>query len=154
MYKLRGENAEDEVRIGSENVNDDNKNSGDDDTDYVGSEDELDNFSDTEYEYNDEIHDLDWTRVLPSDNLDDKVNNSNVEDDSNMLHTPLVSGDDDEEHEKFPAYKHGEVFKFQLGMMFNNKDMVKDALKEYAMEMKKKFALKKNDANRMVASSK
>ncbi|XP_058776681.1 uncharacterized protein LOC131651009 [Vicia villosa] len=121
----------------------------DDDTDYVGSEDELDNFSDTEYEHNNDIVDFDWTTVLPSENLFDKVNNSDVDDDSDVLLTPPAS-EDDEEHEKFPAYKSGEVFKFQLGMMFNNKDMVRDALKEYAMKMNKNVSLKKNDGKRMV----
>ncbi|XP_058733914.1 uncharacterized protein LOC131605589 [Vicia villosa] len=121
----------------------------DDVTGYVGSEDEFDSFSDTEYEHSDDIVDFDWTTVLPSEILFDKVNNSDADDDSDVLLTPPAS-EDDEEHQKFPAYKSGEVFKFQLGMMFNNKDMVRDALKEYAMKMNKNVALKKNDGKRMV----
>ncbi|CAL5209006.1 unnamed protein product [Lathyrus oleraceus] len=35
-------------------------------------------------------------------------------------------------------------------MMFNNKEMVRDDLKEYAMEMKKNVVLKKKDGKRMV----
>lgn len=77
------------------------------------------------------------------------MNSSYVDDDSNVLHTPPTS-DDDEEHERFPAYKSGKVFKFQLGIIFNNKEMVRDALKEYAMEIKKNVALKKNDGKRTV----
>ncbi|XP_058775811.1 uncharacterized protein LOC131650090 [Vicia villosa] len=134
---------EDEVQLGGEL-----QVVADDDTDYVGSEDELDSFSDTEYEHNDNIVDCDWTTVLPSEKLFDKVNNSIVDDDSDVLLTPPVS-EDDEEHEKFPTYKSGEVFKFQPGMIFNNKDMVRCALKEYAMKMNKKVALKKNDGKRM-----
>lgn len=113
--QVGSENVKDEVQVGNKNVNDD--------TDYVGSEDNLDNFSDTEYEHNDEIDGLDWTIIFPFENLVDKMNNSNVEDDSGVLHTPPVS-DDDEEHKKFPSYKSGEVFKFQLGMVFNYKEVV------------------------------
>ncbi|XP_058784528.1 uncharacterized protein LOC131659338 [Vicia villosa] len=140
--QVENENVEDEVLVGSEDVNDD-------DVDYIGSEGDLDSFSDTEYECSDEIVDLDWTTVIPLENLGAKVNNSDVDDDSDVLLTPPDS-DDDEEHEKFPAYKSGEIFKFQLGMMFNNKEMVRDALKEYAMKMKKNVALQKNDGKRMV----
>lgn len=137
--QVRSQNFEDEVQIWSETV----------DSDYVESEDDLDSVSNTEYEYNGEINDMDWNTVLPSDNLVYNVNNSDVDDDSDMLHTPSAS-DDDEEHERFPAFKSGEVFKFQLGMMFNNKEIVGDALKEYAMEMRKNVALNKNDGKRMV----
>lgn len=57
--QFRRENVEDEVHVGSENVNDDNQNFDDDDTDYIGTEDELDSFSDTKYEHSGEIDDLD-----------------------------------------------------------------------------------------------
>ncbi|KAI5401297.1 hypothetical protein KIW84_065950 [Lathyrus oleraceus] len=67
--------------------------------------------SDTGYEHSDGIDDMDWTTLLPSDKLVDKVNNCNVDGDSDMLHTPPAS-DDEEEHERFPAYKSGEASNF------------------------------------------
>lgn len=135
--KAGSQNVKDEVQVWSESV----------DSDYVGNEDDLGSISDIEYEHSDEIDNIDWTTV--PDKLVGKVNNSDMDDDSGVLRTPPAS-DDDEEHERFPTYKSGEVFKFQLGMMFSNKEMVRDALKEYAMEMKKNVYLKKNDGKRMV----
>ncbi|KAI5437452.1 hypothetical protein KIW84_023529 [Lathyrus oleraceus] len=127
--QVGSQNVEDEVQVGSKNVeNEVQVGSESVDPDYVGSEDDLDSVSDAEYEHIDEIDDMDWTTVLPSYKLVDNVNNYDVDDDSDLLHTPPAS-DDDGEHERFPAYKSGEVYKFQLGMMFNNKDMVGDALK-------------------------
>lgn len=69
--------------------------------------------------------------------------------DSDKLHQPLESRDD-EEHAKFSAYKNGEAFKFQSNMVFNNKEIVKEALKDYAIKMKKNVFIKKNDGKRMV----
>ncbi|KAI5393729.1 hypothetical protein KIW84_060734 [Lathyrus oleraceus] len=148
--QVGSENVEDEVQVWSKNVEDEVHVWGEIvDPDYVGSEDDLDSASKTEYEHSDEIDDMDWTTFIPYDKLVDKVNNSDVDDDFDALHTPPAS--DDEEHERFPAYKSGDMYKFQLGMMFNNKEMLKDALKEYAMKMKKNVLLKKNYGKRMQA---
>ncbi|KAI5428369.1 hypothetical protein KIW84_033381 [Lathyrus oleraceus] len=122
---------------------DDNKNSGDDD-DCVGSDGKLGNLSDTDYEFSEEVIDLDWTTVLPCENLVDGARHFDEDADSDVLHTPPDSGSD-EEHVKFLAYKSGEEFKFQLGMIFSNKHMMMDALKDYAMNMKRNVVLKKND---------
>lgn len=64
--------------------------------------------------------------------------------DSGQLYTPPKSGDD-EEHEKFPAYKSGEDFKFQLGMVFNNKELMSETLKDYATKKMENAFIKKND---------
>lgn len=52
------------------------------------------------------------------------------DEDSDELNTPQGS-DDKEVIERFPHYKEG--IKFQKGMMFNNKNVIRDAIKEYAM---------------------
>lgn len=101
--------------------------------------------------------DLDWTIFLQGS---EKVSDSDKKEygekecgddvyDSDQLHTPPVSGDD-EEHDKFSAYRSREGFKFQLSMVFNNKDIVRETLIDYAMEMKKNVFIKKNDGKRMV----
>lgn len=147
---VRSQNVEDELQVGNQNVeNEVQVVSESVDPDYIGSEDNLDSANDTEYELSNEIDDMDWTTVLPSDKLVDKLKFFDVDDKFDVLHTPL-GNDDEEEHARFPAYKSGEVFKFQLGMMFNNKEMVKDDLKEYLMELEENIALKKNDGKRMV----
>lgn len=69
--------------------------------------------------------------------------------DSDKLYTPPAS-EDEQEYEHFPNFKNGETIKFQLGMVFNNKDLIWDAIKEYAMDSKKNVFLKKNDEKRMV----
>lgn len=68
--------------------------------------------------------------------------------DSDQLQTPFRS-EYDEEYERFPSYKVGEGTKFQLGMIFSNKELVRDAIKEYAM-VERNVYLKKNDGKRMV----
>lgn len=110
--QVGSENVEDEVQVGSQNVEDEVQVGSESiDLDYVRSADDLDSVSDTGYEHSDGIDDMDWTTLLPSDKLVDKVNNCNVDGDSDMLHTPPTS-DDDEEHERFPAYKSGEASNF------------------------------------------
>lgn len=44
---------------------------------------------------------------------------------------------DDQEYENFSTYKNGERVKFQFSMIFNNKDLIRDVIKENAMERKK-----------------
>ncbi|KAI5395136.1 hypothetical protein KIW84_061653 [Lathyrus oleraceus] len=99
----------------------------------------------------DSEHVLDWTTVMPTETTkphDNDFHHDNGED-SDQLHTPPGS-EDDEEYERFPSYKVGEEIKFQLGMIFNNKDFVRDAIKEYDMLEKKNVYLNKNDGKRMI----
>lgn len=51
---------------------------------------------------------------------------------------------------KYPTYKSGQGMKFQLGMMFTNKEMIRDDVKDYAMENQKNVFIKKNDSKRIV----
>lgn len=77
---------------------------------------------------------LDWTTIIPTKITkphESEFHHDNGED-SDQLQTPPGS-EDDEEYERFPSYKVGEGTKFQLGMIFNNKDLVRDAIKEYDM---------------------
>ncbi|XP_058747460.1 uncharacterized protein LOC131620408 [Vicia villosa] len=122
------------------------------DEDYVA-DTEIGSLSDEDLEcsddYVEETEDLDWTSVMQCDEDHDKARKSDEDDDSDVLHTPNGSGDD-EELEKFPSYKRGESSKFELGMVFSNKEMVKDAVKDYGMENNKNVVIKKNEAKRMV----
>jgi hypothetical protein len=52
--------------------------------------------------------------------------------------------------EKFPNYKPGEGISFQTTLKFNNKKLIRDAVKEYAMEKNNNIWIKKNDAKRIV----
>lgn len=61
---------------------------------------------------------MDLTRTLPYEKLDDKVSHS--DNDFDVMYTPPDNGHD-EENERYPTYTSGEVFKFQLGMIFNKK---------------------------------
>lgn len=49
--------------------------------------------------------------------------------DSGHLYTPLGS-DDDDEGMKYPTYKFGKGMNFQLGMMFTNKEVIRDVVKD------------------------
>ncbi|XP_058725212.1 uncharacterized protein LOC131596548 [Vicia villosa] len=122
------------------------------DEDYVA-DTEVGSLSDEDLEcsddYMEQTEDLDWTSVMQFDENHDKARKSDEDDDSDVLHTPNDSGND-EEHEKFPSYKRGETSKFELGMVFSNKEMVKDAVKDYGMENNKNVVIKKNEAKRMV----
>ncbi|XP_058742388.1 uncharacterized protein LOC131614867 [Vicia villosa] len=122
------------------------------DEDYVA-DTEIGSLSDEDLEcsddYVEQTEDLDWTSVMQCDEDHDKAKKSDEDDDSDVLHTPDGSGND-EEHEKFPSYKSGESSKFELCMVFSNKEMVKDVVKDYGMENNKNVVIKKNEAKRMV----
>ncbi|CAK8567518.1 unnamed protein product [Lathyrus sativus] len=96
---------------------------------------------------------LDRATVIPTKPIKPHVNDNDFhhdnDEDSDQLQTPPES-ENDEEYERFPTYKVGVGTKFQLGMKFNNNDLVREAIKEYAMMEKKNVYLKKNDAKRMV----
>ncbi|XP_058783100.1 uncharacterized protein LOC131657753 [Vicia villosa] len=130
-----------------------NKNSSDyDDDDYIGSDCKLGSFSDGDYEFSEHATnvekfehnvDLDWTTAMQYDEDVDRARHSDEDDDSDVLYTPNESGSD-EEHEKFPSYKSGESLKFELGMVFSNKQMERDALKQYVVgEEQKMLSLRK-----------
>ncbi|XP_058773528.1 uncharacterized protein LOC131647680 isoform X2 [Vicia villosa] len=71
------------------------------------------------------------------------------EEDEDHLYTPPGS-DDEEDVEKFPTYKSGEGCVFKIGMMFTNKETIRDAIKEYGMENQKNVYINKNDSKRIV----
>lgn len=110
------------------------------DYDYVVSEfneysddDEVDGASEDSDEMN-------WTKVLPLETLGEASGSKGPTDmqleeceDSDNLYTPPGS-EYDEDVIKFPTYKSGEGNGFQLGMMFRNKEMIRDAIKEYGVE--------------------
>ncbi|KAI5421025.1 hypothetical protein KIW84_044749 [Lathyrus oleraceus] len=125
-----------------------------------------DDYVESEYsEYNEDSEvngasenskDMNWTRVLPHETLGEASGIKRPTDmqheeceDSDHLYTYFGS-DDDEDVVKFPTYKSGEESGFHLGMMFINKEMVRDVIKEYGMEKQKNVFIKKNDAKRMV----
>ncbi|KAI5439769.1 hypothetical protein KIW84_025228 [Lathyrus oleraceus] len=116
----------------------------DDDTyaDYVGSE----GSSESGIDINEDSIDLDWAIVLHAESETNEAQcekyqaefKHNHGEDSDQLHTPAES-EDEQECETFPSYKSGEAIKFQLGMIFNNKELIRDAIKEYAIRRKVTF---------------
>ena len=102
---------------------------------------------------------MDWTKVLPQETLGEVSSCQNKKDQAEMVHdesedskhlyTPL-GNDDEDERMKYPTYKSGQGMKFQLGMMFTNKEMIRDVVKDYAMENQKNVFIKKNDSKRIV----
>jgi hypothetical protein len=82
---------------------------------------------------------MDWTNVLPTETFEEvNQNNMNFDnatafendlnEDSDELNTPPES-DDEEEMKKFPNYKLGEGINFQLTLKFNNKELIREAVK-------------------------
>ncbi|KAI5415683.1 hypothetical protein KIW84_040918 [Lathyrus oleraceus] len=53
--------------------------------------------------------------------------------DSDHLYTPLRS-DDENDRMRYPTCKSGQGMEFQIGMMFTNKEMIRDVVKDHAME--------------------
>ncbi|XP_058766723.1 uncharacterized protein LOC131640331 [Vicia villosa] len=113
------------------------------DPDFVGAESDHES---SEYECDEEAIDFDLTTIYHTPN---KPYAQEEVCDSDQLHTPPESGDD-AEHEKYPTYRSGEGVNFQLGMVFNSKSIVREAVREYGMEKNKNIFIKKNDAKRMV----
>lgn len=66
--------------------------------------------------------------------------------DYDHLCTPHES-DNDKEVVKFTTYKSRDAVKFHLRMMFTNKEVIRDSMKDYGIE--KKLLIKKNDPKRM-----
>ncbi|XP_058783216.1 uncharacterized protein LOC131657882 [Vicia villosa] len=71
------------------------------------------------------------------------------EEDEDHLYTPHGS-EDEGDVERNPVFKSGGGCAFQLGMMFTDKDTIRDAVKEYGMENQKNVYIKKNDSKRIV----
>ncbi|XP_058784868.1 uncharacterized protein LOC131659733 [Vicia villosa] len=88
----------------------------DDDEDYIVSESEISSYS----------HEL---------------NECDVDYDSDMLHTPNES-DNDEEQEKFPSFK-SDSSKFELGMVFSNKEKIHEVVANYDLKMNKNVISRK-----------
>ncbi|KAI5392955.1 hypothetical protein KIW84_060201 [Lathyrus oleraceus] len=126
--------------------------------DYVASEG---SFEDSEYQFSEEFEEseMDWTKVLPQETLSEASSCQNKKDQDEMVHgdgegsyhlyTPPGS-DDEDEGMKYPTYKSDQGMKFQLGMMFTNKEMIRDVVKDYAMENQKNVFIKKNDFKRIM----
>ncbi|XP_058783131.1 uncharacterized protein LOC131657786 [Vicia villosa] len=128
------DNAEGEYMNEADNNIDDGT---DDDSDFVADSDE-------------ESLDLDWTIVLPIDTSAMPTENV-VDEDSDQLYTPPGS-EYEEEYEHFPNFQSSEIKKFKLGLVFNNKDVIKDDIKEDAMVNNKNVYFKKNDVKRIVVN--
>ncbi|KAI5433592.1 hypothetical protein KIW84_020759 [Lathyrus oleraceus] len=128
------------------------------DEDYVVSDG---SFKNNEFQFSEESEEsgIDWTKVLPQETLNEVSSFQNKKDqvemvhdeseDSDHLHTPPGS-DHEDERMKYPTYKSGQGVKFQLGVMFTNKEMMWDVVKDYGMENHKNVFIKKNDSKRSV----
>ncbi|XP_058775583.1 uncharacterized protein LOC131649849 [Vicia villosa] len=120
---------------GSTNVEGENMQEGDnnveadsDDVDFVGDSD-------------DDSIELDWTIILPTDTSEVPTEHV-VDEDSDQLYTPPAS-EDEQEYEHFQNFQSSETLNFKLGLAFNKKDVIKDAIKEYAMVNKKMYTSKR-----------
>ncbi|KAK7255336.1 hypothetical protein RIF29_28743 [Crotalaria pallida] len=74
-------------------------------------------------------------------------------DNSSALDTPSDSDDEEQPWKKYPKFKlpeEGEKVEFQLGHVFTSKNLVKAAVKDYALDHKKNVRFSKNDRKRMV----
>lgn len=72
---------------------------------------------------------------------------------SDDLDTPPGSEVDEENVRKFPKFnqpENGDEVRFELGLKFNTKEQVKNAVKDFAMETKKNLYFKKNDGKRII----
>lgn len=98
---------------------------------------------------------MDWKQVLPSETLGEEYSGTKFQhedvDDEYEDHLYISLGSDVEEDvAKHPTYKSGEGRAFKLGMMFINKEKIRDVVKEYGMDNQKNVWIKKNDAKRVV----
>ena len=102
-----------------------------------------------------ECDEMDWTSVLPPETLGEEPSVVNLqsqsedEEDEEHLYTPPGT-DDEEDQERFPTYKSGQGLQFKIGLMFSNKETIRDAIKEYGMENQKNVYIRKNDAKRII----
>jgi hypothetical protein len=143
----------------SENVGH-NEDLSEDDSEYVASESDVDDdenwVADSDFEA-----EFDWSTVLPKETFATKTEkgptkkgNSSYDAifddescDSDGLRTPPGS-DDEDVMENHPKYK--DSTELVVGMTFNNKGQVSNAIKDYGMYKQKNISLKQNDSKRMV----
>lgn len=93
-----------------------------------------------------------WTKVPPhktlggvcSGNIDKEPTNVDQEEceDPDHLHTPTRS-DDDDEGVRFLTYKSGDGMRFHLGIMFTNKEVIRDVIEDSGMEHQKMCSLRR-----------
>lgn len=124
------------------------------DEDYVTIKD---SFEDNEFLFSEKYKEMGWTKVLPPETLGEFSSGNKEKVPTHMdyeecgdydhLCTPHES-DNDKEVVKFTTYKSRDAMKFHLRMMFTNKEVIRDFIKDYGIE--KKVLIKKNDPKRMV----
>lgn len=116
----------------------------------------IDNFSDNEYECNEASIELDLTIILP---CNEKVSHYDVYDkkicDNDDCFMILINCIHLLKMEMIRSIRIFQLiklvrFKFKLGMVFNNKDVVREALNEYSIYMKENILIKKSDGKRVV----
>ncbi|CAK8544172.1 unnamed protein product [Lathyrus sativus] len=136
-----------------DNVDEGNDSLSEGDEEYVESEGENDSSSEGEDDYvtskddTDSIN-VDWTLVIQGSEDVCQVAKKECDYDSDQLHTSPDNGDDEKKIEKFPSFRSGEGLQFQLDILFNNKELVREAVKDYLMDMKKNQVVSLIDEHR------
>lgn len=141
LTTVEGENMAD----GDNNVEGEDMDEGG--TNVEGDSDDVDFTGDSD----DDSIQPDCTTVLHT--VTSEVRTENVMDeDLDQLYTPPVN-EDEQEYEHFPNLQISETLNFKLGFVFNNKDVIKDVIKEYEIVNNKNVFFKKNDGRRMLVNS-
>lgn len=113
----------------------------------------MDSFEDNEFKCSKDSDEMNQATVLPREILGEvsKINgNVDKQPSSDLKHVVYDDSDhlygsvNEEEYEKFTTYKSCEGVKFQLSMMFINKQVISGVTKDYAMESQKYVFIKKN----------
>lgn len=139
------------------------------DEDYVANTDEEVDTDDTSVDDSDYDEDWEWTTVFPLEIVNEVRSKAHAscinleptlaadfddkDGDADQLETPPGSEDEEEARRKFPRFRmpeDGSNVRFEVGLIFNTKKLVKEAVKDYAMLHKKNLHLDKNDSNRLV----
>jgi len=134
--EVRNEDAEEDDYLSEE------------DEDYVAGEGESE--YDIDFDIGDDVEEQwDLTHELPKETFagsnkdgDNEGNGTQVvyegsSQDESDLHTPVESDDEVVHKRKFPKFKFlekGDLMRFELGMQFAPKDLIKDVVKDHAME--------------------
>ncbi|XP_057423638.1 uncharacterized protein LOC130717437 [Lotus japonicus] len=150
------------VSLTGEHISDDD--SLDDDYEALSGEEESDDVSLDDSDFDER---WEWTTVLPTGDVEavtsllgsqnpNSTNYDSFEDeygDSSDLDTPPGSDSDTEERPKFPKFKQKEddsEVRFEVGQIFSSAALLKNAVKDYALQNKKNVYLEKNDPKRVV----
>ena len=158
---------EDVGKEGNVEVNQDAEEDGylsEEDEDYVASEGESE--YDTDFDIGDDREvQWDWKHELPKETFvgsnqdgDNEGNETQAvyegsSQDESDLHTPVESDDEVVHKRKFPTFKFpkkGHPVRSEMDMQFASKALVKDVVKDHAMETRTNLWFKKNDAVRLV----